>query len=173
MRKKDDSEPKKMVVLIGIDGGGFQLEAQALLAKIGNRYDWHYVSDADSVWRVRTLGFPENKIHSITVATTLTQKNVLKRIFSVLCGIVEMFRLVRIIEPACIVCIGSSSSIALCLNGKLLGAKTIFIESMARVDGISLTGRIIDFFGLADRFYVQWPQMANERRKHIYEGMVL
>ena len=54
--------------------------------------------------------------------------------------------------------------------GKIVGDKlhTIYVESFARVNGLSLSGKIIERLGLADRFIVQWekglPAVGKEER---------
>lgn len=160
-------------ILIGVAGGGFLLETQALLAKLGDRYEWHYAVSADVVWKARQMGLEDARIHSIAVATTLSQRKRWRRVIGVSKGIWDAWRAMRHVRPAYVVSIGSSISIPLFVAGRLCGARAIFIESMARVDRLSLTGRLICRFGLAHRFYVQWPGMADETRKLLYRGMVL
>lgn len=59
------------------------------------------------------------------------------------------------------------------LEGKL---HNIYVESFARVSGLSLSGRIIDRFGLADKFLVQWekglPSEGREEREVDVDGGV-
>ncbi|ELR02072.1 hypothetical protein GMDG_05233 [Pseudogymnoascus destructans 20631-21] len=38
------------------------------------------------------------------------------------------------------------------------GARCVYVESWARVGGLSLSGRIVEGLGLAERFLVQWEQ---------------
>jgi len=56
---------------------------------------------------------------------------------------------------------------------RLKSIKCVFVESMARVEGLSRTGQLIEFFGLADRIYVQWPELEVAGRQRIYKGGVL
>lgn len=59
------------------------------------------------------------------------------------------------------------------LEGKL---HNIYVESFARVSGLSLSGKIIDRLGLADKFLVQWekglPSKGREEREVDVDGGV-
>ena len=49
------------------------------------------------------------------------------------------------------------------LWGKIHGAKTVFIETRARVYGKTITGKILT--PIADKIIVQWPEMLK-----VYKG---
>ena len=54
---------------------------------------------------------------------------------------------------------------------KLFGARIIWIDSIAQIDRVSLSGRLI--MPLADKFYVQWPQIADQYEDAIYRGELI
>ena len=60
-------------------------------------------------------------------------------------------------RPDVIVCTGVLATIPFCLIGRVLGAKLVFIESFAKTDSPTKTGRLLS--KRADRFYVQWESM--------------
>jgi beta-1,4-N-acetylglucosaminyltransferase len=163
----------RKTVVISLAGGGFLWETESLLRRLADRYDWHYATASDMVWKARRMGLPEDRIHSICVATTLRQKSRVKRAWHFLRGVADALTIMRLVRPDAVVCVGSSISIALCLAGRLFGARTVFIESVARVTGLSLTGRIIRALRLAQRIYVQWPGMEEPAAGLLYRGMVL
>jgi UDP-N-acetylglucosamine--N-acetylmuramyl-(pentapeptide) pyrophosphoryl-undecaprenol N-acetylglucosamine transferase len=49
-------------------------------------------------------------------------------------------------------------AVPFCVVARLLGAKLIFVETMARIDSASASGRVLS--RLATRVLVQWPEMA-------------
>lgn len=51
-------------------------------------------------------------------------------------------------------------------------AITVFCESWARVNSLSLTGKLIRFFGLADVFIVQYPDLARRTGSLYSRNMV-
>ncbi len=60
-------------------------------------------------------------------------------------------------RPDVIVCTGVLATIPFCLIGKARGAKLVYIESFAKTDSPTMTGKLLS--KKADRFYVQWESM--------------
>jgi beta-1,4-N-acetylglucosaminyltransferase len=58
-------------------------------------------------------------------------------------------------RPDVIITTGASVVVFFCIIAKLLGAKLIFIESMAKIERPTLTARIL--YPFANLFIVQWP----------------
>lgn len=71
-------------------------------------------------------------------------------------------------KPKFIISTGALATVPVCLIGKLMKIKVIYIESFARVDHPSMTGRLI--YKFADLFIVQWEEMLNYYPKAIYVG---
>ena len=74
-------------------------------------------------------------------------------------SLLEALRLVRRLRPQAILAIAHSAAAPLVLAGKLCRIRCVFVESLTRVDDLSLAGRIIYHLGLAARQYVQWPSL--------------
>ena len=62
-------------------------------------------------------------------------------------------------RPDVIVSTGVLATIPFCLIGHKLGAKLVYIESFAKTDSPTMTGRLLS--KSADRFYVQWKSMLS------------
>ena len=60
-------------------------------------------------------------------------------------------------RPDVVVCTGVLATIPVCLACKVLGAKLVYIESFAKTDSPTVSGRFLHRF--ADLFYVQWESM--------------
>lgn len=73
-------------------------------------------------------------------------------------------------QPNLVVSTGASIAVPFLLASKLLGIRTIFIESISRSSDLSLTGKIV--YNLADEFYVQWPECVKRYPKAQYRGVV-
>ena len=67
-------------------------------------------------------------------------------------------RILRCECPQALVSTGSEIAIPFFVAAKALGVRTVFVESWCRVRSRSGTGRVL--YPLADRFFVQWPQMV-------------
>jgi beta-1,4-N-acetylglucosaminyltransferase len=78
---------------------------------------------------------------------------------------------VRRRDPDVILSTGAALAVPFFLVGRLLGRRLVYVESLARSNSLSLSGRLV--YPLADRFFVQWPQLAGRYRKARYEGSVL
>ncbi|KAI8971448.1 oligosaccharide biosynthesis protein Alg14-like protein [Mycotypha africana] len=97
--------------------------------------------------------------------------------FSVLYAIVASVKIFLRTSPELILCNGPGSCIPICLLAyipRFLGIKKIeiiYIESFARVQSLSLTGRLL--YPFVDRFLVQWPQLSQTLDKAEYKGVLV
>lgn len=73
-------------------------------------------------------------------------------------------------RPDVIVCTGVLATIPVCLACKALGARLVYIESFAKTDSPTVSGRFLHRF--ADRFYVQWESMLSVYPDARYVGGV-
>ena len=73
-------------------------------------------------------------------------------------------------RPDAVICTGVLATVPLCLLCKLFGKKLIFIESYAKVNTPTLTGKLL--YPFADRFYVQWEELLEFYPKAVYIGGV-
>lgn len=71
-------------------------------------------------------------------------------------------------RPGVIVSTGALATYPICVVGKLFGVKIIYIESFARVDHASLTGKLL--YRIADVFIVQWKEMLKIYPDAVYGG---
>lgn len=62
-------------------------------------------------------------------------------------------------RPDVIISTGVLATLPMCFLGKLFGKRIIFIESFAKSEGPTLTGRVM--VKIADKVYVQWQSMLN------------
>lgn len=62
-------------------------------------------------------------------------------------------------RPDVIVCTGVLATIPFCLIGHVMGAKLVYVESFAKTDSPTITGKLLSRW--ADRFYVQWETMLS------------
>jgi len=74
-------------------------------------------------------------------------------------------------RPDVVITTGAGIVVFFCAFAKLLGAKLIFIESMARIERPTLTARML--YPFADLFFVQWPDLLEFFPKAKYMGRLL
>lgn len=166
------------LVLVTLCGGGWHREAQRVLEQFpadqfrfayvyghcrgvhgaarlemphdGPRYPMHYLGPTRSPWFGRF-------------------SNTARFAWSML----EADRLVKRLRPAAIIAIGTAMAVPLFVAGRRHGATCVFVESLTRFRNLSATGRWVRRLRLADRLYVQWPQLQRSLPDTTYAGAVL
>ena len=87
------------------------------------------------------------------------------KVFRVLLGCVRMLLKER---PDVIISTGAAHGCLLCVLGRLTGAKVVWLDSIANVERLSLSGRIVRYF--AHLFLVQWPELVARYPDVEYHG---
>jgi UDP-N-acetylglucosamine:LPS N-acetylglucosamine transferase len=93
------------------------------------------------------------------IARAYFTQNIGTSLFRMLRATFWALRILRCERPDVIVSLGAEIALPFFYWGKLLGIKTIFVESWCRVEDLSKTGRLV--YPLADAFFVQWPQLLS------------
>ncbi len=73
-------------------------------------------------------------------------------------NLIAAHRLVRELRPKVVLTTGAGIAVPFAWVARLRGAQIVYVESLARIDGPSLTYRLIA--PIAARRYVQWPELA-------------
>ena len=84
----------------------------------------------------------------------------------------SFFKLMRIVwkeKPSAIMTTGAAPGLMCLLAGKVLGKKTIWVDSIANVQHLSASGRIASKF--ASKTYTQWKDLATPKVE--YAGNIL
>jgi UDP-N-acetylglucosamine:LPS N-acetylglucosamine transferase len=81
----------------------------------------------------------------------------------------HILKIILTVKPQVIISTGAAPGLIGIIAGKLTGAKTIWVDSIANIEHISLSGKIALRF--ADRFYTQWQHLATATI--FYNGNVL
>jgi len=71
-------------------------------------------------------------------------------------------------KPEFVITTGALIAYPFCVVGRLMNIKVIYIESFARINKPSLTGRLV--YNLSDLFMVQWEDMLKEYPKSMLGG---
>ncbi|CAM6092487.1 unnamed protein product [Calypogeia fissa] len=103
----------------------------------------------------------------------------LTSIWTTLMAMADAFWLVIRIRPDVILCNGPGTCLPICIAGfflKVVGVKwvvMVYIESIARVQKLSLTGLLFYRLHLMDRFIVQWPKLQEKFPLTEYLGRLM
>lgn len=85
-------------------------------------------------------------------------------------GGLQIAVLVLRLRPQAVISTGAAPGLVALLVGKLLGARTIWIDSVANANQLSLSGRLAR--GIADLWLTQWEHLARSDGPH-FCGAVL
>lgn len=103
------------------------------------------------------------------LVSTLTRKD-LFWLFKLIGLFLRGILILRKEKPSMLVSFGAMVTFPFCLAGKILGINVVFVESIARVYSLSLTGRLV--YPFADLFVVQWEELLKDYPKAVCGGWV-
>ncbi len=89
-------------------------------------------------------------------------------LYKLMINFIKSFVILGKEKPDVIISTGAGATIPILLLGKMFGAKIIFIESFAKINSPTITGRVIYHF--ADQFYIQWPELQRYYPKALLKG---
>ena len=158
------AKPKLMIAL---GSGGHTTQMVRLTEMLHDSYDFEYVVNDDDDKSVRKIKFAGD-VHVITRPRRIYDKSVTRSVFLTIHSVFESFSIVKNSESVAIVSAGPGLAVPLFIWASLFRKRRIFIESWARVNTRSTSGRIC--YHLSDLFFVQWPELAERYPKSIYAG---
>ncbi|XP_018417881.1 PREDICTED: UDP-N-acetylglucosamine transferase subunit ALG14 homolog [Nanorana parkeri] len=175
-------------LLVVAGSGGHTTEILRLLSSLSTSYSpVHYVlAETDKMSEDKIHSFESAKvngtpkplytIHRIPRSREVRQSwssSVLTTIQSFLYS----FPLTARLKPDLVLCNGPGTCIPVCFSALLLGifgikkVILVYVESLCRVDSLSLSGKLLYYF--ADYFIVQWPLLQDKYPKSIYLGRIV
>lgn len=91
---------------------------------------------------------------------------------SFISGLIQILRVLIMEKPDVVVSTGAEIAAPTFFMAKLLGIKTIYIESCARITSPSGTGKLV--YPFSDFFFVQWKELLESYGKRAkFEGGLL
>lgn len=90
-------------------------------------------------------------------------KNLIKNTFLAI-------KILRKEKPDLIISSGAAVAVPFFYIGKLMGAKTVYIEVFDRIDKPTMTGKMV--YPITDKFIVQWEEMKKVYPKAINLGSI-
>ena len=156
---------RKATLVVGASAGGHANELDILLRA------------AKSVWPIQ----PDVYVTTLQLAASGFAKHG-KPVFIVgesdrrkplqsIAVIVRTFFLALKLRPQAVVTTGSMPLAIFCIWAKLFGAKIVWVDSVAQIEHMSSSGRVMRRF--ADLCLVQWPEVAAQYPGVEYAGEVL
>lgn len=91
--------------------------------------------------------------------------------FRTLAVLWRCFKIIVSERPDVVISTGAAAGFLTCFWGKLFGSKIVWIDSIANVKRLSLSGRMIRPF--SDLFLTQWEELKDVNKKIDYAGSVI
>jgi beta-1,4-N-acetylglucosaminyltransferase len=85
-------------------------------------------------------------------------------------NLVFAWRTIRARDPEVILSTGAGLALPFFLVGKVLRRRLVYVESLARVEKLALTGRLV--YPVADAFFVQWQGLARGRKARFHGSLL-
>ena len=148
----------KKVCFIASSGGHF--EQLMMLKPLMKKYDSFIVTEKTN-YSVSNLEFNTYYLHQVN----RREKSFVLRMMG---NTLKTLKILISERPDVVISTGALATIPMCLFGKIFGKKIIFIESFAKVNSQTLTGKLV--YKFADRFYVQWEEMKQFYPNAICKG---
>mgnify|MGYP000524714991 CR=1 FL=1 len=93
-----------------------------------------------------------------------------RSVVNLLRNLVLAWRVVGRTRPKALLTTGAGVAVPFAWVARLRGARVVYVESLARIDGPSLSCRLIR--PVAERVYVQWPELQPLLRGSRFAGNV-
>lgn len=151
--------PYKKKILAVASKGGHWVQLMRITKALEKRYDIIYASTNKQ--NAAMVG--ADKFTYLEDYTRRTPQKMLSVISTSLA-------LIKKEKPDIIITTGAAPAICVILVARLHGVKSIWIDSIANVEHLSLSGRIAK--RLASKVYTQWAHLADNKKLH-YAGSIL
>ena len=150
--------PEARPLLIVCSSGGHLLQMQELRAA------W---ADFERIWVTFDRSDARSLLHGERVVHAFSPTN--RNIPNLLRNLRLAWRILRSERPAAILTTGAGVAVPFAWAGRVLGVPTFYVESVTRIEGLSLSARLIA--PVATRMYAQWPELAEASGGRIrFEG---
>ncbi|XP_058774080.1 uncharacterized protein LOC131648350 [Vicia villosa] len=189
---KRASKPVRTLIILG--SGGHTAEMLSLLAVLQNdRFKPRfYIAAATDNMSLQKALLLENSLASESGIDVADASNFMKiyrsrevgqsyvtSVWTTLIATLHALWLMIKIRPEVILCNGPGTCIPLCVIAfifKILGIRwssIFYVESIARVRRLSLTGLLLYKLWMADQIFVQWPQLQRMYPRATYVGRLM
>lgn len=152
-------QEKKIKICFTASSGG-HLEEISRLNQIESKYDNFLITEKNSF---NQLKFAKKRYYF----PQINRKEILF-VFKFIYIFLKSIIVLRKEKPDYIISTGALCTFPVCVAGRIMGKKVIYIESFARCDKPSLTGKLM--YNRADLFIVQWEELMKYYPNAIYGG---
>lgn len=150
---------RKKICLISSSGGHF--EQLLMLRRLNSKYDIFVVTEKTK--------YNKNDKKIDYYVMQVNRKELLFFFKMIIIFFKSLFIFIKE-KPDVVISTGVLSTIPMLCICKFFKKKVIYIESFAKINSPTLTGKLIYENNIADQFYVQWSQMKEFYPNAIFKG---
>lgn len=161
-------EDNKKVMFISSTGG--HLVELMHLSEMFEKYDYYIVTEKTKSNLNLKKKHPKRVSFLIYGTYTTSWQKIIYPFKLLINSFVTLCIYIKV-RPQYIISTGSHTAGPMCLLGKILGSKIIFIETFANSNKKTKTGKLVYLF--ADLFIVQWKEMLELYPNAVYGGWIL
>lgn len=146
------------ICFIASSGGHF--EQIMMLKSLMDKYDSFVVTEKTN-YSVSDTDVPFYYLKQVN-------RHEIKFLYYMLINTIKSLKIFFKEKPDVVISTGALATIPMCMISKLFKKKVIFIESFAKINSPTLTGKLV--YKFADQFYVQWESMKEFYPNAICKG---
>ena len=150
---------KKKICLISSSGGHF--EQLLMLRKLNEEFEVFITTEKTKYNK------KDNKINHYLIQVNRKEPLFILKMIG---NLIKSLYIYIVERPDVIISTGVLATIPMLFIGHIFHKKVIYIESFAKINSPTKTGKLIYDKKIADRFYVQWPEMLKIYPEAIYKG---
>ncbi|KAK9938875.1 hypothetical protein M0R45_015590 [Rubus argutus] len=181
--------PRSTLIILG--SGGHTAEMLNLLSvlqkdRFSPRFYIAAATDNMSLQKARLFEETEDKMEETSRSQFMqiyrsreVGQSYITSVLTTIIAVVHALLLMLRIRPQVILCNGPGTCVPLCVIAFLFKAVGIrwssvfYVESIARVQRLSLSGLLLYKLRIADQFFVQWPQLQRKYPRAHYVGCLM
>ena len=160
----------KPKILIINDGGGFSFQTKCLTSGYEKDFEIFYLvpQDKEMDLTVNTKNsFPISKV------TAIYNTNKIHKVIAFIKCFFQTIKILRQNDYSNIIAIGTSTAVPVFMAAKLFKVRTVFIDSITRVNDLSQTAKILLKLKLPTKTLTQWESLSNPSDNVFFEGNIL
>lgn len=154
-----------MTKVLFIASTGGHLNEIMKLSPLFKQYDALFVTEKDTTTQNLNLEIP------IKYLKFGTRKHLFKYFFIFSFNILKSLLIFIQFKPDVVISTGAHTSVPMLLIASIFKKKTLYIESIARVNSKSMTGKIVSKH--VDKLFVQWEEMQEIYPSAEFHGRLL
>jgi beta-1,4-N-acetylglucosaminyltransferase len=158
----------RIAVILG--RGGHTAETLSIVNNLGPGYDYLYLIGILDPLTPSKIKIP-GRVLPVIPPRLLPQDSKIMSIIRTVITLFLSFIYLLLFRPRIVISCGTGLTVPIFYAARTIGIKTVFIESIARVESLSITGRLL--LGKTTLFIVQWQELATRISGAVYGGQLL